>query len=155
MAVLTHFVLYGGTAEALRLAHHASEDFHFFSAVAFQPAELRRQLPFASAGELLQAAPNTLTLRTAGHAGVKCSFFGALRIPQVAPPDRCRDTGVRVASLQDLLAVKLHTLVQRAEAKDYLESMRCLRPVSRWAMASHGRAPWTGKSSTRCCPRKP
>jgi hypothetical protein len=32
-----HFVLYGGTALALRLGHRVSEDFDFFTSATFQP----------------------------------------------------------------------------------------------------------------------
>jgi hypothetical protein len=40
------FVLYGGTALALRLGHRASEDFDFFSKQGFRPDDLERQVPF-------------------------------------------------------------------------------------------------------------
>lgn len=142
--VPAHFVLYGGTALALRLGHRQSEDFDFFSAAAFGPEELRRQLPFAAGAEVTQMAANTLSVRTAGPEGVKCSFFGGLRLRQIEPPARCADNGVRVASLRDLLAVKLHTLIQRAEAKDYLDVHALLRAGFSladglaWARAVHG-----------------
>ncbi len=125
--VPAHFVLYGGTALALRLAHRYSEDFDFFSAHSFVPERLRRALPFADGGEILQAAANPLTLRTSGRDGVKCSFFGGLGLRQIEPPSRCPDNGVRVASLSDLFAVKLHTLAQRAEARDCLDVDALLR----------------------------
>jgi hypothetical protein len=35
-----HFVLYGGTAMALRLGHRQSEDFDFFSNEGFEPTAL-------------------------------------------------------------------------------------------------------------------
>lgn len=116
-----HFVLYGGTALALRLGHRQSLDFDFFSTAGFGPDELRRKLAFAANAEVLQLAANTLTFRTAGADGVKVSFFGGLRLKQIDPPARCADNGIRVAGTRDLLATKLNTLVQRAEAKDYLD----------------------------------
>ncbi len=119
--VPAHFVLYGGTAVALRLGHRQSEDFDFFSAQGFIAEHLRRDLRFADRSEVLQVAADTLTFRTAGRDGVKCSFFGGLLLRQIESPSRCPDNGLRVASLSDLLAVKLHTLAQRAEAKDYLD----------------------------------
>ena len=139
-----HFVLYGGTALALRLGHRASEDFDFFSAVGFRPDELLRQLRFAERAEVTQTAPNTLTFRTAAPNEVKCSFFGGLRLRQLEPPSRASDTGLRVASLRDLMAVKLNTLAQRAEAKDYLDVHALLRAGCSlaeglaWARAVHG-----------------
>jgi len=112
---------------ALRLGQRASEDFDLFSAVGFRPDELLRQLRFAVCAEVTQMAPNTLTFRTAAPEEVKCSFFGGLRLRQIEPPSRASDTGVRVASLRDLLAVKLNTLVQRGEAKDYRDVHALLR----------------------------
>ncbi len=41
-----HFVLYGGTALALRLAHRSSEDFDFFSNHSFAPDLLRKAIPY-------------------------------------------------------------------------------------------------------------
>jgi len=43
--VPTDFVLYGGTALALRLAHRISEDFDFFSLQPFAPDDLERRTP--------------------------------------------------------------------------------------------------------------
>lgn len=139
-----HFVLYGGTALALRLGHRTSEDFDFFSAAVFRPDELLRQLRFAERAEVIQAAVSTLTFRTAGPEGVKCSCFGGLRLGQLESPSRAPDNGVRVAGLRDLLAVKLNTLVQRAEAKDYRDVHALLRAGFSlaeglaWARAVHG-----------------
>ena len=40
-----HFVLYGGTAIALRLGHRASIDFDFFTNESFEPAKILSSLP--------------------------------------------------------------------------------------------------------------
>lgn len=40
------YVLYGGTAIALRLAHRHSVDFDFFTSQSVNPGELRKHLPF-------------------------------------------------------------------------------------------------------------
>ena len=40
------FVLYGGTALALQLAHRVSVDFDFFSSHPFQNTEIFKLLPF-------------------------------------------------------------------------------------------------------------
>ena len=120
-AIPKGFVLYGGTALALRLGHRPSVDFDFFSAARFQPDLLQSELGFAANAEVLQKSENTLSLRTSGTAGVRISFFGGLTFGQVEPPDRCDDVGIYVAGLKDLLATKLNTIYQRAEAKDYLD----------------------------------
>src|SRR5439155_672739 len=46
------FVLYGGTALALRLAHRHSEDFDFFANNSFAPEALRKAIPYFSDGDL-------------------------------------------------------------------------------------------------------
>jgi hypothetical protein len=109
------FILYGGTALALRLGHRTSVDFDFFSASPFVPDRLEANLPIS--GNTLQKEENTLSLLTA--SGVKISFFGGLKFGRVAEPDDFQS--LRVASLDDLFATKLNTIYQRAEAKDYLD----------------------------------
>lgn len=55
------FVLYGGTALALRLGHRRSDDFDFFSTATFDPAQLRARVPYLRGAEVLRQEPNTLT----------------------------------------------------------------------------------------------
>ncbi len=56
-AIPPDFVLYGGTALALRLGHRTSEDFDFFSNQSFQPDELERRIPFLAGSTRLQSSP--------------------------------------------------------------------------------------------------
>ena len=81
------FVLYEGTALALRLGHRVSEDFDFFSSDPFQAEELERSLPFLDGSTRLQVSANTLTSRVGAEGGVKVSFFGGLRLRRLADPD--------------------------------------------------------------------
>jgi len=113
------FVLYGGTALALRLGHRTSVDFDLFSPRGFEPEELRQAVPFAAGGVVLQREANTLTVRT--PAGVTVTFLGGIGWPAVRPPDLARSNGVLVASLPDLGAAKVGAIVGRAEARDYLD----------------------------------
>jgi hypothetical protein len=116
------FVLYGGTAVALYLGHRESVDFDFFTHLTFQPDELVGRYLFLRGAEVLQSQPNTLTIITAGEAaGVKMSFFGGLSFGRLAQPLRTPDGVMNVASLDDLLAHKLKTILQRVETKDYLD----------------------------------
>lgn len=116
------FVLYGGTAVALYLGHRESVDFDFFTHQTFQPDELIGRYVFLRGAEVLQSQPNTLTVITAGDAGgVKISFFGGLAFGRLAQPNRTPDGVMYVASLDDLLAHKLRTILQRVETKDYLD----------------------------------
>jgi hypothetical protein len=123
-AVSRHsFVLYGGTAVALYLGHRESVDFDFFTNRPFQPDELFADYSFLRDSEVLQSQPNTLTILTAGRETnrVKISFFGGLKFGRLAPPRRTPDGAMNVASLADLLAHKLKTVLQRVEPKDYLD----------------------------------
>ena len=117
------FVLYGGTALALRLGHRQSEDFDFFSNKPFQPSTLRDSISYLKHAEMTQFQDNTLTALVDRDGPVKLSFFGFLGINRVQDPDIAEQNGIQVASLLDLLASKLKTVQSRAEAKDYRDVM--------------------------------
>jgi len=121
------FVLYGGTALALRLGHRQSLDFDFFSARHFTLLELEASIPFLQGAQPLQAKPDTLTVRLRRPAGITVSFFGGLTIAQAGEPEWDSDERVLVASLPDLAATKFAVLPQRAEAKDYLDAAAILQ----------------------------
>lgn len=123
------FVLYGGTAVALYLGHRESVDFDFFTNLPFQPDDLIGNYRFLREVEVLQSQPNTLTVITAGRetGGVKISFFGGLRFGRLAQPRSTPDGVMNVASLEDLLAHKLKTVLQRVETKDYVDVDALLR----------------------------
>jgi hypothetical protein len=117
------WVLYGGTAIALRYGHRVSVDFDFFSAQPLDRQRLGLALPWLAAAQVLQDQPETLTLLASFgiDVGVKVSFFGGLTFGRVADPEISDDGIVQVASPLDLLATKLKVLLQRAEGKDYLD----------------------------------
>ncbi len=114
------WVLYGGTALALRLGHRESVDFDFFSSKPFEPLTFKEE--HALHGEVLQVGRNTITLL---HQGVKLSFFGGLSLKVISPPDSIE--ACRIASLDDLAACKLAALVNRVELKDYLDIVALLQ----------------------------
>ena len=111
------FVLYGGTALALRLGHRFSVDFDFFSAARLEPEVLQQNLSLTRQAEVLQKTANTLTVRTPG--GVLLSFFGGLSLGQIESPGICADNSLHIAGLKDLFATKLNVIYQRSEARDY------------------------------------
>lgn len=113
------FVLYGGTAVALRLGHRRSEDFDFFSNNSFAPDLLRKTIQYLQSAEVSQFGANTLTAIVNRGAPVKVSFFGGLRLNRVQDPDVARSNGIQVASLLDVAATKLATIQQRAQVRDY------------------------------------
>jgi len=117
--VPARFVLFGGTAIALRLGHRTSLDFDFFANEPFQPGELLRQLSWLGEAEPTQSSPNTLTVLLSRGDPVKISFFGGLSFGRVGEPEAAASTGILVASLADLAATKLKVIQERAESKDY------------------------------------
>src|SRR5437764_12182548 len=98
------FVLYGGTALALRLGHRTSEDFDFFSNQTFQPDELERRIPFLAGSTRLQSSPNTLVSLVDRNGPVKVSFFGGLTLRRVQDPEPVAEPRLAIASLLDLAA---------------------------------------------------
>ena len=115
------FVLYGGTAIALRLGHRVSVDFDFFSNHPFLPGELEARIPWLADAQRLQSSPNTLTCLVGQATPVKISFFGNLKLGRVGRPERPAGSGIWVASLFDLAATKVKVVQDRAEAKDYTD----------------------------------
>ncbi len=113
------FVLYGGTALALRLGHRQSEDFDFFSNVSFAPDSLRKRVQYVRDAELIQSEANTLTVIVQRDGPVKVSFFGGLNLNRVQDPEVAPDNEIQVASMLDVAATKLATIQQRAQARDY------------------------------------
>jgi len=117
------FVLYGGTAIALRLAHRVSVDFDFFTSDDFTPDGLVREMPFLESAKRLQESRNTLTVLSkvpGSDSPVKLSFFGGLQLGQINLPEKA-DNNIWIASLLDLLGMKCATVSQRIEAKDYID----------------------------------
>jgi hypothetical protein len=115
----SEFVLYGGTALALRLGHRHSEDFDFFSNRSFLPESLRKRIQYLQGAEISQIEENTLTAIVDRNGPVKVSFFGGLALNRVYDPDLAIDNKIHVASLLDVAATKLSTIQQRAQARDY------------------------------------
>lgn len=117
------FVLYGGTAVALRLGHRHSVDFDFFSDQALDRHAIHAAFPFMARSTLLQDERQTLGVLVPGadpqSGQVKLSFFGTIGFGRVGEPDLTGDGVLQVASLDDLMATKLKVILQRAEAKDY------------------------------------
>lgn len=119
------FVLYGGTAIALRLGHRTSIDFDFFTERPLQRSMLEDMFPFLRTAQVVQESSDTFTALAFPYATderpVKLSFFGSITFGRVAEPQWTDDGVAQVASFEDLLATKVKVLLQRVEAKDYLD----------------------------------
>ncbi|MBI5141191.1 MAG: nucleotidyl transferase AbiEii/AbiGii toxin family protein [Nitrospirae bacterium] len=117
------FVLYGGTAIALRLGHRASVDFDFFTDRPLDRKAMKAAFPFLARATVLQEQPETLTVLVAGsddrREHVKVSFFGTVGFGRIGEPELTEDGILQVASLDDLMATKVKVILQRIEAKDY------------------------------------
>lgn len=117
-----HFVLYGGTAIALRLGHRESVDFDFFSNEPFVPEMLLSSISYLKNAKPMQSSPNTLVCQIDTKAGpVKISFFGNLTLKHVSLPEQIVLNQIWVAGLLDLAATKLKVIQNRAEFKDYFD----------------------------------
>jgi hypothetical protein len=116
-----NFVLYRGTAIALRLGHRQSEDFDLFSNEQFDPSSLLSILSYLRGARVDHRGNNTLTVFVDRGGLVKVSFFGDVKMSHVQEPDVASGNKLQIASLLDLTATKLKTIQQRAEAKDYLD----------------------------------
>ncbi len=126
------FVLYGGTAVALRLGHRQSVDFDFFSDQALDKSALYKILPILATATVIQDAPDSLSVLvpvdvSAVTEYVKLSFFGNINNGRVGEPDVTTDGILVVASLADMMAHKLKVVLQRIEAKDYRDIAAMLK----------------------------
>ncbi|HEV8543298.1 MAG TPA: nucleotidyl transferase AbiEii/AbiGii toxin family protein [Verrucomicrobiae bacterium] len=124
--VPSEFVLYGGTALALRLGHRISVDFDFFSSEPFQVAELEKSLPFFENPAVSQRKDNALTFTIHRGKPIKLSFFGGISFGRVGEPEKTEDGVLAVASLLDLAGTKASVVQMRAEVKDYRDVLALL-----------------------------
>ena len=116
------FVLYGGTALALRLGHRESIDFDFFSCRSFQPLQLLESITYLKDQTVTQQSTDTLSCEIETEKGdVKISFFGGLSLRQLESPDTIASNEIAVASLKDLFGMKFATVPHCNETKDYLD----------------------------------
>jgi Nucleotidyl transferase AbiEii toxin, Type IV TA system len=121
------FTLYGGTALAIRLGHRTSLDFDFFSSESFTEDELRDSIPFAHDAQVAQRAHNTLSLLLPEFDDVRISFFGGLTVNRITDPEFDDQQTILVASLDDIAAMKLAVITQRAAVRDYIDLAALLR----------------------------
>ncbi|BFU91839.1 MAG: hypothetical protein NTAFB01_30260 [Nitrospira sp.] len=127
------FVLYGGTAIALRLGHRPSIDFDFFTDRTLNKGELYEAFPFLHRSTFLQETADTITALYPGsqtEPHVKLSFFGSLTFGRIGEPEMTSDGIAQVAGLDDLMATKVKVILQRIEAKDYQDIAAMIRASS-------------------------
>lgn len=125
------FVLYGGTALALRLAHRQSADFDFFTHDPFSARELLDGLRWLGRLEVIEMRDNELAVVEPG--GVGLAFYGGLDLQAVAEPSLVTTNGLVVASIFDLAGTKAKAILDRSEWKDYVDIAMLLRAGHRLA----------------------
>ena len=107
--------LAGGTAVALYLGHRRSADLDFFTPAEFIEIQWEEKLKNKLGFTLLKRDWQTLI----GYIDkVKFSLFG-YRYKGIAPPELYLD--IPVASLPDLAAMKLDTLIGRGTKRDFID----------------------------------
>lgn len=125
------FVLYGGTALALQYGHRKSVDFDFFNHFPLNHDLIREALPILkdeSKSIIRQREPNALTYEIEfNHKKVSVSFFGTLSFGRIGQPRLTDDGNLIVASVKDIFALKLKTIIDRASYKDYADIAELLR----------------------------
>jgi hypothetical protein len=68
-----------------------------------------------------QSSPNTLTATVDRGGPVQVSFFGDLKLGQVAAADIIKGPHLAIASLIDLAGTKAKVIIQRVEPRDYID----------------------------------
>jgi predicted nucleotidyltransferase component of viral defense system len=116
MQELEHFSLVGGTALALRFGHRISDDIDLFIEQDFDKeivlAYLRQKFKERF---LYEERRNTL--------GIFC-FIGGIKVDLVKHKYACispiaSEDGIRIYGLEDIIAMKIATILRRAKKKDF------------------------------------
>ena len=107
--------LAGRTAVALQIGHRRSADLDFFTPEGFMESQWEQKLADELGLHLVKKDWQTII----GHAkGVKFSLFG-YKYPLI---ESTNDFGnIKVASLKDLAAMKLDTIVSRGTKRDFID----------------------------------
>jgi hypothetical protein len=112
----------GGTAVAVHLRRRESADLDFFyhnSSVELD--ELAQRLSRVGPFAITRRAPGTLR---GLFDGTKVEFLHADEVrPQLLLREPIEVAGLRVAALEDLMAMKLKVIGDRGEARDYFDAM--------------------------------
>lgn len=121
------FVLHGGAALALRLAHRRPDEFSLLSAEPFEPLGLLARIPYLRDAEVIRRGLDTLTCIVDRGGIVRISFSGDAVRRHVDDPELAEPPGIEVASVVDLAAATVQAVRSRSRAKDYLDVDALLR----------------------------
>ena len=116
LAALKDFTLVGGTALSLKFGHRKSIDLDLFSISKFDNQELKDLLA-ANFESFESSVPNNAPGVFAYIDGVKVDFVQYHFHPLIRPVEIV--DGVRMASDEDIAAMKIFAILQRAKKKDF------------------------------------
>jgi len=109
------FYLAGGTALALHLGHRYSQDFDWFTEARFDPDALQKRLAGLPGFNIIRQTEGSLIVEI---ESIESSFF-QVEHPLIRPAVLYK--GISIASLQDVLCMKLAALWQRGAKRDYVD----------------------------------
>jgi len=109
------FYLAGGTAVALYLGHRYSQDLDWFTEAQFDPDVLQKRLAGLPGFNIIRQTEGSLIVEI---ESIESSFFH-VEHPLIRPAVPYK--GISVASLQDVLCMKLAALWQRGAKRDYVD----------------------------------
>ncbi len=115
LSVLNDFYLVGGTALALKYGHRLSIDLDFFTAKEFDTRKVIDSLSGKFSMTVLSQATNSLTLDI---ASVKTDF---IRHNYPLLNQVVEEEGIKMASVEDIAAMKLNSLMNRGSKKDFFD----------------------------------
>lgn len=106
----------GGTAVAVHLGHRESRDLDFFFHQTVDLGEIKKLIGGLGAFAATHESEGTLK---GLFGGTKIEFFDASGVNLLAEPTVV--AGLAVASLQDLMAMKIKVMAERGEMRDYFD----------------------------------
>lgn len=114
----SEFYLAGGTALALHMGHRRSIDFDWFVRELGDPETLFRLLKTSGVDYVVQSISLETVYLTI--QGVQNSFIG-YDYPLLRDPVCLPEVGLRIASIEDIVCMKLSAVASRGSRKDFLD----------------------------------
>jgi len=117
LEALQSFTLVGGTNMSLRFGHRVSEDLDIFANEPFDSEDIVRPLLEVFSGEITIVDQRAHTLLAYIHT-IKVDIV-LHRYPYLEPFETFN--GVRMASVPDIVAMKLNAITRRSTKKDFFD----------------------------------
>ncbi len=138
-AISKHFALAGGTSLALQIGHRTSIDLDLFSVEKFEPKEL----------EIILASQSDLKFTYVGsNKRMLFCFINDIKCDFVHEPAKLilpflKQDAISYFTIQDIAAMKMHTICGRGKKKDFFDIYALLELYSwkdmlRWFEQKYG-----------------